>query len=98
MGDKSSKKTKQNKNKTKTPQNHRRPATASVMQSQLEGSLHWQKNSDPKEGFPDGWLLSISAATEAQGQASVHLWSGGGMVAQACFWQAQSLSGCQRQS
>lgn len=23
------------------------------MQSQLEGSLHWQKNSDPKEGFPD---------------------------------------------
>lgn len=53
FGEKSSKKTKQNKNKTKTPQNHRRPATASVMQSQLEGSLHWQKNSDPKEGFPD---------------------------------------------
>lgn len=69
------------------------------MQSQLEDSLHWQKNSDPKEGFPAGWLFSISAAIEARGQASVHLWSGGGMVAQkACFWQAQSLSGCQRQS
>lgn len=60
----SSKKTKQKqkknkktktKPKPKTTQKHRRPATALIMQSQLEGST-LAKISDPKEGFPDGWL------------------------------------------